>query len=140
MSEKNDLLTARLKEVQKSKEEAEKNKPGVVQSIVTGEDEKPNFMKMAAALKKQGEEKKSSNDGFTKDTLYIRDDLYNAMQALVLQSGGLKKDHVNAAYELYLTKMFKEMDIDISEVDAKGSEGPIRLVNRKPKNKKTDED
>lgn len=133
MLSKNNLLSERLRNVQKEKEEiAEKSRPDVVSTIVTGEeDNKPDFMKMATALKKQSEEKKSSNDGFVKDTLYIREDLFNAMQALVLQSGDLKKNHVNAAYELYLTKMFKEMDIDLSEIETNETDGPIKITNRK---------
>lgn len=107
MSNKNDLLNQRLEEIKKSKEESDKNKPGVVQSIVTGEEEKPDFMKMAAELEAQKEERVSENLGYTKDTIYIRDDLFQAMQALCTKQGD-KKKFVNQAYEEFLTKVYKE--------------------------------
>ena len=106
LASKNDLLNERLKAVQKEKEADEKNKPGVVNTIVTGEEEKPDFMKMAAVLEEEKEEKKSANEGYIKDTIYIREDLYKAMQALCVQQGD-KKMLVNAAYEEFLTREYK---------------------------------
>ena len=104
---KNDLLNKRLQEIQKDKEETEKNKPGVGNTIVTGEEEKPDVMKMAAELEAQKEERVSENAGYVKDTIYIREDLYNAMQALCVKQGD-KKKFVNQAYEDYLTKEYKK--------------------------------
>lgn len=107
---KNDLLNQRLQEIQKDKEEADKNKPGVMQTIATGEEEKPDFMKMAEELESQ-KELKSENDGYIKDTIYIREDLYRAMQAICTRQGD-KKKRVNESYEQYLTKVYKDMNID----------------------------
>lgn len=106
MANKNDLLNQRLQKIQKEKEETEKTRPDVVQSIVTGEDEKPDFMKMAEVLEEEKEERKSANEGYIKDTIYIREDLYKAMQALCVQQGD-KKMLVNAAYEEFLTREYK---------------------------------
>lgn len=110
LSGKNDLLNERLKAVQKEKE-AEKNKPGVVKTIVTGEEEKPDFMKMAEVLEKEKEERVSENEFYQKDTIYIRKDLFNAMNALCEKQGD-KKKFVNQAYEEFLAKKYKEMQID----------------------------
>lgn len=103
---KNDLLNQRLQEIQKDKKETDKNKPGVMQTIATGEEEKPDFMKMAEELESK-KELKSENDGYIKDTIYIREDLYRAMQAICTRQGD-KKKNVNQAYEDFLTKVYKE--------------------------------
>ena len=113
MSNKNDLLNQRLKEIVKDKNEVEGNKPGVVNTIVTGEEEKPDFMKMAAELEAQKEERVSENLGYTKDTIYIRDDLFQAMQALCAKQGD-KKKFVNQAYEEFLTKKYKELSEELN--------------------------
>lgn len=107
LSGKNDLLNERLKAVQKKKEEAKNNTSGVISAIVTGAEEKPDFMKLAAVLEEEKEEKKSANEGYIKDTIYIREDLYKAMQALCVQQGD-KKMLVNAAYEEFLTREYKK--------------------------------
>ena len=77
-----------------------------MQTIATGEEEKPDFMKMAEELESQ-KELKSENDGYIKDTIYIREDLYRAMQAICTRQGD-KKKNVNQAYEDFLTKVYKE--------------------------------
>lgn len=107
MANGNDLIKSRLKEIQESKEKAGVKKPDVVQSIVTGKEEKPDFMKMAEKLNAEKEDKKSENDGYVKDTIYIREDLYNAVQALCVKQGD-KKRIVNKMYEDYLTKIYRE--------------------------------
>lgn len=104
---KKDPIAERLKQMNQSKE-AMKNKPNVMQTIATGEEEKPDFMKMAEELEAQKEEKVSENSGYVKDTIYIREDLYKAMQALCIKQGD-KKRHVNNSYEDYLSKMYKQM-------------------------------
>lgn len=102
-----DLLADRLKELNKNKDKVKQDKPNVVGSIVSGKDEKPDFMKMAEVLEAEKEEKVSKLDGSTKDTIYIRDDLYKAMQSLCVKQGD-KRYHVNKAYEEYLTKIYRE--------------------------------
>ena len=107
---KNDLLGNRLKALNEQKEALKQERPDVVQNIATGaaaEEEKPDFMKMAEALEAQKGERVSANEGFTKDTIYLKNDLYAAMQALCDKQGA-KKAHVNAAYEMYLTHIYNE--------------------------------
>lgn len=104
---KNDLLNQRLKAIQNDKKETDKNKPGVMQTIATGEEEKPDFMKMAEELEAQKKERKSVNDTYIKDTIYIREDLFNALNALCVRQGD-KKRLVNQMYEEFLTKIYKE--------------------------------
>lgn len=110
MSKNNDLLKKRLQEINESKKENESNKPDVVNTIVTGKEEKPNFSEIAAQLeerkRKLKEGETGANDGYVKDTIYIRKDLWEAMQALCIEKGD-KKNHVNAAYEDYISKMHR---------------------------------
>lgn len=113
LASKNDLLSERLKAVQKEKEADEKNKPGVVNTIVTGEEEKPDFIKMAEVLEAQKEERVSENSEYTKDTIYIRTDLFNALQALCVKQGD-KKRLVNEMYEEFLTKKYKELESELN--------------------------
>lgn len=108
-----DLLAQRLKEMNKNKEALKQDKPSVVHTIATGEEEKPDFAKMAEALEAQKEEKVSKLDNAVKDTIYIQEDLYRAMQAICVKQGD-KRKHVNAAYEMYLTKIYKEMHKDLN--------------------------
>lgn len=111
MANKNDLLNKRLQEIQKNNEKAQKKKPDVVQNIVTGKEDKPDFSKMAEELKKK-KKPASLLDGAVKDTIYIREDLYNAMQALC-QKQGDKRKFVNQAYEEFLTRKYKEIEEEL---------------------------
>lgn len=109
-----DLLQDRLKEIHKSKEVLKQEKPNVIQDITSAEKEiKPDFMKMAEVLESQKGERKSELEDYTKDTIYIRNDLYAAMQALCNKQGA-KKQHCNAAYELYLSKIYSEMKEELN--------------------------
>lgn len=110
MSKNNDLLQQRLQELNANKKETKGNKPDVVNTIVTGKEEKQNFSDIAAQLeerkRKLTEGQTGANDGYVKDTIYIRKDLWEAMQALCIEKGD-KKNHVNAAYEDYISKMHR---------------------------------
>lgn len=105
-----DLIAERLKAMNENKETLKQEKPNVVDNIVTGKVEKPDFLKMSEILeaKKKEEECPPSKDEYVKDTIYIRSDLHKAMNALCIHQGD-KKMHCNKAYELYLTKIYKEM-------------------------------
>ena len=113
MTNSKDLISERLKQMNESKETLKQDKPNVVDSIATGKESKPDFAKMAEVLEAQKEDRKSENDGYIKDTIYIREDLYKAMQALCNKQGE-KKTRVNAAYEMYLTKVYKELHKDLN--------------------------
>ena len=103
-----DLIAERLKAMNEGKNALKQDKPNVVQNIATGEDEKPDFEKMAETLEAQKKERVSVNEDYVKDTIYIRSDLYAAMQALTKDKQGMKKKRVNDAYEQYLTRVYKE--------------------------------
>ena len=106
MAEK-DLLSNRLKNLNKNKEAFKQEKPNVMKEIAEPKDEKPDFMKMAESLESKKEERTSENDFYQKDTIYIRKDLFSAMNALCEKQGD-KKKFVNQAYEEFLTRIYKE--------------------------------
>jgi hypothetical protein len=129
MAKNKDLIAERLKAMNESKEELkQQEKASVIDNIATGKEDKPDFMKMAGALEAQ--KLASVNDEYIKDTIYIRADLFNFLQSLCKVPGD-KKYHVNRAYEMYLTQIYKEMDVDLSET--KEIEEPIRLKKHKKK-------
>lgn len=115
MANNKNLIADRLKKINEDNESLKNDKPNVVDNIVTGKEEKPNFMKMAEVLEEKKQKEPSKLEGATKDTIYIRDDLYRAMNALC-QKQGDKRMHVNRAYEMYLTHVYnqkkKELNID----------------------------
>ena len=114
MADNKDLLANRLKEINKNKEalkqQQENKKSNVVETIASGDinHDKPDFDKMAEVLESKKEEAKSENDGYIKDTIYIRADLHKAMNALCTRQGD-KKRLVNQMYEEFLTKKYKEL-------------------------------
>lgn len=115
MANNKNLIADRLKKINEDNESLKNDKPNVVDNIVTGKEEKPDFMKMAEVLEEKKRKEPGKNENYTKDTIYIRDDLYRAMQSLCINQGD-KKYHCNAAYELYLSKIYnekkKELGID----------------------------
>lgn len=114
MSNSKDLIAERLRRMNENNESLKPESKSVIDKIATGKEEKPDFEKMAEVLEAQ-KDPKSENDGYVKDTIYIREDLYKAMQALCVKQGD-KKFRVNSAYEMYLTKIYKELHKEL-EID-----------------------
>ena len=110
------LIEERLKAMNESKKDLKQDKPNIVESIATGEDnrDKLDFEKLATIIEQQHGEKSLANDNYTKDTIYIRNDLFKAMQAICPKYGD-KRIRVNEAFEMYLTKVYKEMNIDLTK-------------------------
>ena len=115
-----DLISERLKALNESKEDLkQENKQNVMQTIATGEEEKLDFKKFAASLDVHAEFAEVK-DAERKDTIYIREDLFQAMNALVKYTGKTKKRLVNEMYEQYLTKAYRELNLDLSDVQPSG--------------------
>ena len=114
-----DLLKDRLKQLNEGKEALKQERPDVVNNIAAGADaveETPDFMKMAEALEAQKGERKSELADYQKDTIYIRKDLFDALNALCVRQGD-KKRLVNQMYEEFLTKKYNELksELDIDK-------------------------
>lgn len=109
----NDKINERIRRVstlnETGKNDGEKDvkKRDVIGGITKGEPE-PDFKKIAEEIKKASDVKKSVNEGYVKDTLYIREDIYNAFMALCPNHGD-KKQHINVALSDYVKKKYKEL-------------------------------
>ena len=100
-------LQEKLKQMQENTQQPDKKK--VIQGIADPEVTEPDFAKMAEDLQARHEQKKHSvNDGYTKDTVYIRDDIYKAFNALVTKRG-LKKELMNEALADFVIKKYREI-------------------------------
>lgn len=128
-----DLISERLKALNESKEDLKQdNKQNVMQTIATGEDEKPDFERFAASLDAQAESVEITGTE-RKDTIYIREDLFRAMNAYVKYTGKTKKHIVNEMYEQYLEKAYRELREELPDVQPTGEEVRLKAP-RKSKN------
>ncbi len=111
MSKKTNAIEDRLKTLKGEKEEVTGNDTPkkVIGGILHQEAEKPDFAKIASELKERHEkEKRSLNDGYVKDTIYIEENLYKAFNALCTERG-MKKTFVNEAIKDFVLKKHKEL-------------------------------
>ena len=113
--EKKETTQERLERMKREKEEAAKRKGITDNSLVdqlTHEDSgEPNFSAIAQKLReRQEQETKGENDGYTKMTIYIRDDIAQAFDALVTKHGQ-KKEYANQALQDFVQKKIRELDI-----------------------------
>lgn len=108
MSKNNDLKN-RLENLQKDKETIV-GRPGmVINGIISQEQDTPDFAKIAEELQQRHEqEKRSLNDTYIKDTIYIEENIYKAFNALCTERG-MKKQLVNEALADFVQKKYREL-------------------------------
>lgn len=105
---KNEELKKRLEEMKKNNGQ-KSNAADMIGGIVSQEEEKTDFEKIAQELEeRQKKEAISMNSDYVKDTLYIQKDLYKAFNALCIKRGD-KKQHVNRAIAEYVQKEYKRI-------------------------------
>ena len=101
-------INERLSAIQKESVETP-DKSGLVPKLLHQQEEPTDLSAIAEELQKHHEENAiGENEGYIKDTIYIREDLYKAFQALCLKRGD-KKKHANAAYEQYILNEYKKL-------------------------------
>lgn len=112
MSKKPNAIDERLKNLGQQKDEISTSgstQKKVIGGLMQQEAETPDFAKIASELAEHHEkEKRSLNDGYVKDTIYIQEDLYKAFNALCTERG-LKKTYVNEAIKDFVLKKHKEL-------------------------------
>lgn len=102
-------INERLSELQREKNDVPPTNGGLVPKLLHQQEEQTDLSAIAEELKKRHEaEAVGENEGYIKDTIYIRADLYKAFQALCLKRGD-KKKHANAAYEQYILNEYKKI-------------------------------
>ena len=104
-------INERLSSLQQEKEHF--TKPGekveLVNKIMNQEKEVKTLDDIARELQERREtEAVGENDGYVKDTIYIRKDIYDAFNALCLKRGD-KKKHANAALERYVLEQYRKI-------------------------------
>lgn len=102
-------INERLSSIEKSKEHINTGKSEFVHKLVTQEEEPRSLEDIAKELQERREaEAVGENEGYVKDTIYIRKDIYEAFNALCLKRGD-KKKHANAAFERYVLAEYKKI-------------------------------
>lgn len=80
-----------------------------VEKLVNHDVDTIDMAAIAEQLQKQRtEEPVSANDGYTKDTLYIENDLFRAFNALCVKRGD-KKKFANEAIRDFVLKKYREL-------------------------------
>ena len=103
----NTELDEKLQRLKASRKEEPKS--DMVDEFTGAKDPQDEMMRIAAELKKQKEEKKSSlNNDYVKDTIYIRSDIYEAFNALCIKQGD-KKKYANEAFKDFVLKKYNQM-------------------------------
>lgn len=106
-----ETLEERIKRLQEEKEAAKAANESKLVEEFTG-SEPVSFEEIAKELEKRKDaEVKSKLTGFRKDTIYIREDIYAAFNALCIKQGQ-KKAYVNEALSDFIMKKYREMEAD----------------------------
>lgn len=104
---KQNKINDRLNGIQK--QELGGDRSDFVEKLVNHDVETIDMAAIAEQLQQQrSEEPVSANDGYTKDTLYIENDLFRAFNALCVKRGD-KKKFVNEAIRDFVLKKYREM-------------------------------
>lgn len=114
--ERKETTQERLERMKREREEAAKKTGDADNSLVdqlTHTDSgEPNFAEIARKLQeRQEQESKGENEGYTKMTIYIRDDIAQAFSALVTKRGQ-QKEFANIALSDFVQKKIRELGLD----------------------------
>lgn len=103
-------VNERLSSLQQQKEHFTPGDKGeLVHKMMNQEKEDVSLDDIARELQERREaEATGENEGYVKDTIYIRKDIYDAFNALCLKRGD-KKKHANAAFERYVLEEYKKL-------------------------------
>lgn len=113
MNNKKETAAERLERMQREKQAAkEQNDTANLVSQLTHEsDGEPDFTAIAEKLKeRKAKEAKGENQGYTKMTIYIRDDIFDSFNALITKRGQ-QKEFANQAFSDFVSKKIRELDL-----------------------------
>lgn len=111
--DKRETAAERLARMKKDKEAAqvapaEKELVGTLHHEQEGE---PDFSEIAKKLEeRKALEAKGENEGHTKMTIYVRDDIYRSFNALITKRGQ-QKQFINQALADFITKKSRELGL-----------------------------
>lgn len=114
---KNDKNTSAIERLANSKKEREAAKAAatkdtdLVSQLTHENDGKPDFSELAQKLQeRQEQEAKGENFNHVKMTMYIRQDIYDAFNALITKRGQ-QKEFTNQALSDFIQKKAKELGL-----------------------------
>lgn len=112
--EKTETTLERLERMKREKAAASEKgitDNSLVDQLTHEDSGEPNFSAIAQKLReRQEQESKGENDGYVKMTIYIREDIAQAFDALVTKHGQ-KKEYANQAFQDFVQKKIRELDI-----------------------------
>ena len=86
-------------------------KADLVDQLAHEETGKPDFTEIAKKLEeRKAQEAKGENEGFVKMTIYIREDIADAFNALITKRGQ-QKEYANQALSDFVEKKIRELNI-----------------------------
>lgn len=115
---KHESAAERLARMKKEKEAAQETAQtaqttdtDLVSMMVHETDGSPNFDELAKKLEEmKAKEAKGENEGHTKMTIYVRDDIYRSFNALITKRGQ-QKAFVNQALSDFIQKKSRELGL-----------------------------
>lgn len=110
----NSSAIERLANLKKEQEAAKASTPKdaeLVNQLAHEHDGKPDFSELAQKLQeRQEKEAKGENENHVKMTMYIRQDIYDAFNALITKRGQ-QKEFTNQALSDFIQKKAKELGL-----------------------------
>ena len=113
MNNKRESAAERLERMQREKQDAREHaeKSDLVSQLTHESDGEPDFTAIAQKLKeRKAKESKGENQGYTKMTIYIRDDIFESFNALITKRGQ-QKEFANQAFSDFVAKKIRELNL-----------------------------
>lgn len=113
---KKESAQERIARMKREKEEAQETIQETQQADLVGQlthetDGEPDFSDLAKKLEeRKAQEAKGENEGHTKMTIYVRDDIYRSFNALITKRGQ-QKAFVNQALSDFIQKKSRELGL-----------------------------
>ena len=104
---------ARMKREKEAAQEAnqDKQQPDLVGQLTHEADGEPDFSDLAKKLElRKAQEAKGENEGHTKMTIYVRDDIYRSFNALITKRGQ-QKQFINQALSDFIQKKSRDLGL-----------------------------
>ena len=114
VNNKKESAVERIARMKKEKEEARPTQTetvDLVNQLTHHDDGEPDFTEIAKKLQERKElEAKGENEGYTKMTIYIRDDIAASFNALITKRGQ-QKEFANQAMADFVAKKIRELGL-----------------------------
>lgn len=117
MSNQKETVKEKLERMKREKEEAvakakETESTGLVSQLTHEASGEPDFAEIAKKLEeRKAQEAKGENENHVKMTIYVRQDISDAFNALITKRGQ-QKEFVNIALADFVAKKIRELGLD----------------------------